>query len=184
MDDREIIDLFTSRSEKAINELAERYGPICKQVASNILTDKRDVEECLNDTWFGVWNTIPPQHPDVLSAYVVRIVKNIAINKRRYMTAKRRNSYMETSLEELEECLPDTYAGKDGDGPEIRRVLDQFLDNLNPENRVVFVKRYWFSESLKSIAKEVGLSEGNVKVRLVRLRRQLGALLKSEGVYL
>ncbi len=184
MDDREIIDLFFSRSDNAISALSERYGPICRSVSSNILNDPRDVEECLNDTWLGVWNSIPPHCPGKLSAYVVKIVKNVAINRLRYLTAGRRNIFLETSLEELEECLSAPFSETENDSSEIKRVVDLFLDGLDPENRVLFVKRYWFSESLKTIAKEAGLSEGNVKVKLVRLRKQLKALLQSEGVYL
>ena len=105
LEDSKIIGLFYERSEQAITELSQKYGAVCTKVADNILNNKRDAEECVNDAYLGAWNSIPPQNPNPLLSYVCRIVRNLAIKKYHANTAKKRNSIYDVALEELEDCF-------------------------------------------------------------------------------
>lgn len=182
MDDRKIIDLFHARSEQAIAELAGKYGSVCRRVAGNILNNPHDAEECVNDAYLGAWNTIPPQNPNPLLTYICRIVRNLAIAKYHSNTAQRRNSYYDAALDELEECLasPETVEGV-LTAKELSAALDRFLDTLDKENRVIFVRRYWYSDSISEIAERVHMSRNNVSVHLSRTREKLRKYLKKEG---
>ena len=185
MEDQEIIALFGSRSEQAIVELSHKYGEICKKISFNILNDVRDVEECLNDTWLGVWNSIPPNNPDSLTAYICRMIRNISLKKFRYNTAQKRNSYYDVSLSELEQCIPvkskeiEKYTEQD-----LSLLIEQFLDSLDKPNRVMFMKRYWFAEPMPDIAKEFGISENHAAVKMLRIRNRMRKFLEREGVVL
>jgi RNA polymerase sigma-70 factor (ECF subfamily) len=185
MDDSQIIDLFFERSEQAINELSKKYGRVCKKVSQNILNNMLDAEECVNDAYLGTWNSIPPQRPNPLLTYVCRIVRNLSIKKYHANTAAKRNSYYDVALEELEDCLPslDT-ADKELDARELAKIIDAFLDTLDRDNRVMFVRRYWFSDPLSEIAKMFGITEHNVSVRLSRIRAKMKKYLEEEGVSL
>lgn len=183
MDDRLIIDLLFSRSEKAIAALIEKYENICRKVSSNILRDRRDIEECINDTWLGVWNTVPPEHPDPLSAYVVRIVKNCSMRRQKYLNAQKRNINLEQPLEEMKDFLPNIIRD-DEDSELIIHTLNSFLEGLKQKDRLLFVKRYWYFETIEDIANELGISQRNSRTKLFRLRNKFKALLESEGVEL
>lgn len=185
MEDQEIIALFGSRSEQAIVELSHKYGEICKKISFNILNDVRDVEECLNDTWLGVWNSIPPNNPDSLTAYICRMIRNISLKKFRYNTAQKRNSYYDASLSELEQCIPvkskeiEKFTEED-----LSLLIEQFLDSLDKPNRVMFMKRYWFAETMPDIAKEFGISENHAAVKMLRIRNKMKKFLEREGIVL
>lgn len=182
MDDSKIIELFFERSEQAIDELSKKYGPLCKKIAFNILGNSLDSEECVNDAYLGIWNTIPPQKPDPLATFVFRIVRNTAIKKYHSNTAVKRNSAYDVSLDELEGCLGSLDSLEDEyDLKLLSREIDKFLDSLNTENRVIFVRRYWFSDSIPDIAKRVSMSEHNVSARLFRLRENLKKHLRKGG---
>ena len=155
MDDSKIIDLFYERSEQAIIELSQKYGTVCTKVANNILNDVRDTEECVNDAYLGAWNTIPPQNPNPLLSYVCRIVRNLAIKRYHSNTAKKRNS-----------------------------IYDVALDGLDKESRVMFVRRYWYADSISDLAQLFHTSNHNVSVRLSRIRNKLKKHLIQEGVLL
>lgn len=185
LDDREIIALFYERSEQAIVELSKKYGAVCTKVANHILNNRQDAEECVNDAYLGAWNTIPPQNPNPLLSYVCRIVRNLAIKKYHANTAAKRNSTYDLALEELETCFPaatsveeDFYAG------EIARIIDDFLKTLDRENRILFVRRYWHSDSIAELAELFHTSKHNVSVRLSRTREKLRKHLLKEGVSL
>lgn len=185
MEDSKIIDLFFERSEQAIDELSKKYGKVCRKVALNILNNTLDAEECVNDAYIGAWNSIPPQSPNPLSAYVCRIVRNLSIKKYHSNTAIKRNSYYDLALNELEECI----ASKDSvetewDARELAKIIDSFLDALDKENRVMFMRRYWFSDSLSEIALMFGITEHNAAVRLSRIRMKMRKYLMKEGVSL
>ena len=185
MDDSQIIELFFERSEQAIHELSQKYGAVCKKVADNILNDKRDTEECLNDAYLGVWNTVPPQHPNPLLSYVSRIVRNLAIKKYHTNTAAKRNSLYDVALEELENCFSATTSVEDAfDANEVALIIDGFLETLKKEDRIIFVRRYWFSDSIPDIAELFLTSNHNVSVRLSRIRQKLKKYLIKEGVSL
>ena len=188
MEDREIIELFFQRSERAIEELTNKYGKRMQRVAWVLLQDTEDASECVNDACLGVWNTIPPEQPDELLAYVCRVTKNIAISRFRYKHAKKRNVSLEQSLEELEELefvLPHAKSIEEQwEEKQITASIEHFLDGLDQKSRVIFVKRYWFSEPLEMIAKELHMRENAVAVKLLRIRKKLKDHLEKEGIRL
>lgn len=140
LDDRKIIELFYERSEQAIMELSNKYGSVCTKVAYNILNNKQDTEECINDAYLGAWNTIPPQNPNPLVSYVCRIVRNLAIKKYHSNTAAKRNSIYDVALDELENCFPSAGSVEaELDAKELARYIDSFLETLSHENRIMFV---------------------------------------------
>lgn len=182
MDDSQIIDLFFERSQRAIAELSKKYGAVCSSVSKNILGNSLDAEECVNDAYLGAWNTIPPQRPAPLLTYVCRIVRNLSIAKYHANTAVKRNSFYDEALDELEDCLSsaDTVESE-LKAEELARLIDQFLDALDKQNRVMFVQRYWYLESVAAIAQRFGLSANSASVRLFRTREKLRRYLKKEG---
>ncbi len=185
MDDSKIIELFYERSEQAIIELSNKYGSVCTKVANNILNNRQDAEECVNDAYLGAWNTIPPQKPNPLLSYVCRIVRNLAIKKYHSNTAAKRNSIYDVALDELENCFPDsTSVEEEISSVEIVRFIDDFLQTLDKENRIMFVRRYWYSDSISEIAELFHMSKHNVSVHLSRTREKLRKYLIKEGVYL
>ena len=185
LDDRKIIELFFERSEQAIIELSNKYGSVCSKVAFNILNNKQDAEECVNDAYLGAWNTIPPQNPNPLVSYVCRIVRNLAIKKYHSNTAAKRNSIYDLALDELENCFPSSVSVEDEfNAKETARAIDDFLETLDSDNRILFVRRYWHADSIDEIAKLFKTSNHNISVRLSRTREKLKKYLIKEGVYL
>ena len=182
MDDKEIIRLLFERSERAITELSRKYGALCFQIADGILNDAQDAEECVNDAWLGAWNSIPPQTPDPLRAYICRIVRNHALKKYRANTALKRGNQFEVSLSELEDCIPDNSLDEQLAVNELSAQIDAFLAGLSQDDRVMFVKRYWFAETVSEIADGFGITESNASVRLSRIRGKLRKYLKSKEV--
>lgn len=183
MDDSAIIELFFARSERALDELSRKYGWSCRRLAYNILGSPEDVEECVNDAWLGVWNTIPPNRPAMLSAYVGRIVRNLAITKYRAATAQKRDSRYDQALEELENCLPArTTVEDEADARETGRLVNAFLGTLDPDNRIIFMRRYWYGDSIEGIAAMIGVTPHFISVRLSRIRARLKKYLREEGV--
>lgn len=183
MEDEKIIALFFQRSETALEQVKEKYGGLCAAVAGRILTDVRDIEECVTDTWLRLWRSIPPARPASLKAYTVRIARNLALDRYAYNTADRRNSALTEAFEELESAL-----GQDADraemleGEAFRQLLNDFLRELNRKARIYFVRRYWYGESVKEIAESCGCSEEAVKSSLFRSRAKLRDTLAKEGV--
>lgn len=172
--DEEILALFFDRSEQAIQEMDHKYGALCRQLSYRILNDRRDAEECVNDAYLGVWKAVPPERPSPLRAYLCKIVRNLSLKRREKESAAKRNGSYDLSMEELEACLPaPDYVQAELEVKELARMIEDFLDSLTQENRVIFMQRYWFSASYREISKQVGLSEKNVSVRLSRIRSQL-----------
>ena len=185
MDDRKIIELFRERSEQAIAELADKYGAVCSNIALHILNNRQDAEECVNDTYLGVWNTIPPQNPDPLISYVCRIARNLAIKRYHRNTAAKRNSIYDVALDELENCFPDSHSVEEAfDAAETARIIDAFLETLDRDSRVLFVRRYWYADSIGELAVLFQTGKHNVSVRLSRIREKLKQYLIREGVVL
>lgn len=183
MDDSKIIDLFFERSEQAIVALSQKYGAVCNAVAKNILSNTFDAEECVNDAYLATWNTIPPQKPSPLLTYVCRIVRNLSIKKYHANTAAKRNSFYDVALDELEDCLSSVITVEsEVEAKELSHHIDEFLDTLDKESRIMFVQRYWYSESVSAIADRFRLSQNNVSVRLARTREKLKQYLKKEGL--
>lgn len=184
MDDSAIIALFFERSEKAIAELSSKYGGKIYNTAFNILQNRQDAEECANDTYLSVWNAIPPQRPDSLPAFVCRIARNISVNRsRRNSSGKRGGGQCDMCLDELSECVSSKenveaqYAAK-----ELGALIDEFLNQLNKKNRMIFVRRYWYLDSFEQIAEYSGLRETAVRMRLSRIREKLKVFLEKRGV--
>ena len=183
LEDREIIDLFFERSERAIRELDSKYGKAVKAIAGNVLRDRQDAEECVNDAYLGVWSSIPPQRPDSLGSYVCRIARNQAISRLRSNTAAKRNEGFDLVLDELEECIPSGISVEaELEGKELARAVDRFLATLDYDDRFLFVRRYFFADSVKQIAAAMGRKENQLSVRLFRLREKLRKNLVKEGL--
>lgn len=185
MNDTRIIELFFERSEQAIKELDDKYGKVFYSLAFRILNNHHDAEECVNDSYLGTWNAIPPARPNPLLAFVCKIVRNISLKRYEQNTAIKRNSYYDVAMEELEDCIASsmTVEGEIAE-QELTKVIESFLDLLSKENRVIFLRRYWFSDTYTDIAKQVGLTENNVSVRLTRLRKELREYLLEREVLL
>lgn len=184
MDDNTIIELFFARSEQAIQELDNKYGKVCHSLSYNILNNRQDAEECVNDAYLGTWNTIPPTRPNPLLAFLCKIVRNLSLMRyHANRTAKRGGGSYTVALEELEGCLasPRTVEG-DMEEQELIRLVEDFLETLSPENRVLLMRRYWFSDNYGEIAERTGLSKKNVSVRLTRIRKQLRHYFEERGV--
>ena len=184
-DDERIIELFFRRSEQAIRELDMKYGKACHILSYNIVNDEQDAEECVNDAYLGAWNTIPPTKPNFLQAYICKIVRNISLKLHYRKRAAKRDSAYEVAMQELEPYLsaPETIE-TEIETKELVRIIESFLDSLSEENCVIFMRRYWFSDTYAEIAKRMGLSEKNVSVRLTRIRKQMKDYLIEREVYL
>ncbi len=182
MEDEKIIALFYERSEQAIHELSRKHGAAVRRVAGNILGSRQDAEECENDTYLGCWNTIPPQRPRPLVTYVCRIAKNLALTRYHANTAQKRSSCYDVVLDELAECIPggstpeDDYTVK-----ELSSAVNAFLGSLDRQDRIMFVRRCWFSDPVSVIAEDMGLKASHVSSRLFRTRQKLYGYLKEEG---
>lgn len=181
MEDQKIIELFFDRSEMAIQALSAKYEKLLYKISFHILQDSEDVAECLNDTYLGVWNAIPPARPNPLSAFVCKITRNLSLKKYRANTAAKRDASMDVSLEELEPCIPTPSAEEEWSAQELGRAINRFLHTLDQQNRVIFVRRYWFADSVGDIAGDMRMSENLVSVRLKRVRKQLKKYLEQEG---
>lgn len=183
MDDRKIIALFWQRTDRAITALSQKYGMLLQGIAMNILADLRDAQECVNDTYMALWNRIPPEKPEPLCAYICRTLRNIALKRRRDDRAQKRNSEYDLSLDELSGCLAGPSLEENLEARELGRAIDAFLDTVTKENRIIFLRRHWFGDSVKEISSAMSISENAVSVRLHRTRNQLKAYLIQEGYY-
>ena len=175
MNDSKILELLWARADNAIAALAKKFGARLLRTAKNILNPE-DAEECVNDTYLAIWNAIPPKRPDPLTPYVLRTGRNIALNRLRSLSAQKRSAY-ELSLDELAEYIPAHVQ----QSPELGQSLNAFLSNLGQANRVIFLRRYWFGDSVKEIAKDMLMTENAVSVRICRIRDGLRHYLNKEG---
>lgn len=182
--DEKIIELFFERSEQSIRELDIKYGKVCHKLSYNILSNREDAEECVNDAYLGAWNTIPPAKPDPLLTYICKIVRNISLKIYYRKEAAKRSSHYTIAMEEIEACIADPNTVEaELEARELARIIERFLDTLTVENRVIFMRRYWFSDSCKDIAEFVGLTEKNVSVRLTRIRQKMKSYLAEREVF-
>ena len=182
MHDAEILQLFAARSERAIAETEQKYGRECKRLAARILGSDEDAEECFNDALMRIWDTIPPQKPDSLAAYLHVITRNLALNQRKQNSRLRRGGgEVPAVLDELADCIPAADSVETAyDERSFLRRLERFLDTLQPDARRIFVRRYWYMNSCREIAEMYCLSESKVRVSLTRTRRKLKAFLEKE----
>ncbi len=177
MTDTDIIDLFWKRSERAISELSDKYDRLARSVAMNILHDTPDTEECMNDSYLSMWNSLPPKRPQVLPAFFTAITRNLALKLYRYKNASKRCAIMEE--------LTDFCASSPSPEDEINlaaEVISDFLGELDTSSRVLFMRRYYMGESIADAARAVGISENAAGVKLSRIRAKLKKELQKEGI--
>ena len=184
MEDKEIIELFFERSEQAIRELDAKYGRICHDLSYNIVNSRQDAEECVNDAYLGAWNAIPPARPAPLLSYIAKIVRNLSLKLYWKKEAAKRSGHYTMALEEIEGCIAGRETVEDAlDARELARIIGAFLDTLPLENRVIFLRRYWFADSCKDIAGFMGLTEKNISVRLTRIRGKMKQYLMEREMF-
>lgn len=183
MDDNKIVELYWERREEAIKETALKYGRLCTHIAKNILLSCEDSEECVNDTYFAVWNAIPNERPNRFSAFISRITRNLALKKYEYISAAKRNPIAITSLEELGDCVSGTESPESGiESRRIEITIDKFLWRQSEEKRTVFIRRYWYFDSIENICENTGFTQSKVKSMLYEMRRKLRKYLESEDI--
>lgn len=181
MEDEMIINLFCERSEQAIRELSTKYGRLAQGICENILNNSSDAEECVNDSLFTTWNSIPPSRPTSLKAYFVGIARNKAYDRYRYNTSSKRDAFGDVAIDELEEYLGSySTAQQECEAEDLAAAITAFLSQLKEEDRNMFICRFYYSASVKDIAKKMKLRETNVKIRLFRLREKLRKYLEKE----
>ena len=183
MDDNKIVQLYFDRDERAISETASKYGSYCSSIARNILGNREDAEECVNDPYLNTWNSIPPHRPKLLSAFLGKIVRNLAFNRYKHNTAEKRGGgELPLVLDELAECV----SGQDDVAnaylvKELVSAINDFLGTLPEDKRRMFVCRYWYTQSIAQIAKRHGVESSAVAVTLSRLRTKLRNYLMERG---
>ena len=182
MEDSQIIAFLFQRSEQALRAIQEKYGGLCRSIVSNILPDFRDVDECISDTYLRVWRSIPPQHPDRLDSYIARVARNAALDRHDYNRANLRNSALTLAYEELEYAIPSRDEAVDAMA--FRTFLNQFLRSQKKDARIMFLRRYWYGDSVQQIAAAFGCGEEKVKSSLFRTRNKLRNAMIKEGIYL
>jgi RNA polymerase sigma-70 factor (ECF subfamily) len=184
MDDRELVELYWQRNERAISETETRYGAYCRAIARGVLGNDADAEECCNDVWVAAWNAIPPQRPDDLRAFLGKIARNLALKRLRSLKAKKRgDGETALALEELEEVVPGgTTLNEQIAARELARKLDEFLGTLGVTERRVFLCRYWYFDDLRDIASRFGMGESRVKMMCKRTRDKLRLFLRKEDL--
>lgn len=183
MEDHLIIQKFYDRQEQAVRDLSDKYGTLCQTIANRILGNKQDAEECVNDALLAAWNTIPPERPDPLSTYICRLTRNISLNKYHANTAQKRNHYYDLLLDELEESLAGNESVEDEIlARELKHAINEFLAGLKQSDRIIFIKRYWFCDTITGIADSLGKSKNYVNVHLHRIRKKLETYLETRGL--
>ena len=182
LEDSEIIRLFFERSTQAIDELDRKYGAAIRKTADNILHDRLDAEECVNDTYLRVWNSIPPHAPDPLAGYVCRIARNLAVNRYHANRADKRGGNYGLVLDEMEECIPSgVNVETEVEAIALGEAINRFLSALSREDRFLFVRRYWYADSVSDLAAMTNGSPNRISVRLFRIREKLRKTLMKEG---
>lgn len=183
MEDTAIVQMYWDRNEQAIAATDVAYGKLCRRVSYNIVNSWEDAEECTNDTWHRAWDTMPPQRPGSLRAYLCRIVRNLSIDCWRKKTSQKRGEGLELLLEELDSCIPGGQsAEREVEALELRDILERWLDTLPREDRVLFLRRYWYGDRVDELAKWRGTTPNHTSQRLLKLRRALRTVLEREGV--
>lgn len=185
MDDEAIVQLLEARQESALDALAGKYARLCRGVARNFLSDERDTEECVNDTWLHAWNAIPPEHPKALPAWLARVTRNLAVSRLRALRAQKRGGgEASLALDELSECLGGgTEPQRELDARALGEAINAFLDRLRPPERDLFVARYFFAAGTDELCERTGFSAGRINTQLSRTRRKLKNHLKEEGLW-
>jgi len=182
MEDSKILDLYFARNEDAIRHTDDTYGRRLFYLAERIVQNDQDAEESVSDTYLKAWNSIPPHRPKYFFAYLAKICKNFALDKLDWKSAAKRKAEVVSLTQEMETCIPDSARSYDVDRKELGMILDAFLRTLTQENRMVFMRRYWYMDTIAEIAVRYGISESAVQMRLNRTRRRLQNYLEMEGI--
>ena len=181
MEDERIVMLYWNRNKNAIRETEIKYGKYCYTIAHNILHSHEDSDECVNDTWNAAWQAIPPEKPTVLRCFLARIARNIAIDRYRHNSAQKRGAETASIMDEYWECIPNKAAPMEDDLV-LKQAINGFLASLDPRTRVIFMRRYWYSMSVKEIADSMHLSNSHISVILHRTRSKFKEYLTKEGI--
>lgn len=182
MEDSKIIDLYWDRDQNAIVRSQEKYGRYCSRIAGNILRSREDCEECVNDTWLRAWNAMPAERPDILSAFLGAITRNLSLDRYRRNTSKKRGSGEITYIfDEMQDCIGGNEIDGHLDAMVLTESINRFLEKMSQDNRIIFVRRYWYMDSIEEITKRYKLSESKVKSSLFRSRKKLHEHLLKEG---
>lgn len=180
--DSEILDLYWQRNETAIRETDSAYGHKLHTLAERIVENREDGEECVSDTYLAAWEHIPPQRPNYFFAWLAKVCRNFAFGLLDKRQAAKRNAQVVTLTAEMELCIPDSRREAELEGEEIGRILNNFLRTLSQESRILFLRRYWYAESIGQIARRYGMGESKVKTSLYRTRLKLRKELEKEGI--
>lgn len=183
LSDAQIVELYWQRNESAIQATSTRYGAFCHKISYAILGNRADTDECLNDTWMAAWNSIPPHRPDILSAFLGKITRRISIDRwRRQSAEKRGGGELDLVLEELADCIAaDSSVEAEMERTEMEQFMQSFLRQLPVTERRLFLRRYWYMDSIAVLAEAFGFRESKVKSMLFRTRKKLREKLESEG---
>ena len=186
LEDAIILELFWNRSENAVKETAVKYGKYCTGISMQILHSESDAEECVNDTWLHAWNSIPPSRPSILKAYLGKITRNLSLDRWKHNTAQKRGgSQVDLMLEELGDCIPSADSVQmEVETKVIAELINRFLKEQSAMNRWLFVRRYWYGDSITELSQKSKMTESYVKTQLFRLRQKLKDRLEKEGVQL
>ena len=183
MDDKYIVQLLWERSQDAIPALTQRFGGRLQRTAMNILGNREDAEEAVNDTYLALWDAIPPERPDPLEGYVYRTGRNVALKKLRFQSAQKRSSGYDLSMDELSQILPGESMDDLLDARALGQALNRFLGTLSKSDRILFLRRYWFGDRVKDLARQRFTTENALSVRLSRLRQKCKDYLIKEGFF-
>ena len=182
MEDNRIVDLYWARNERAISESEKKYGKMLHALSYSLLTSHPDAEECVNDTYLDAWRAMPTARPDYLGAFLSKITRRISIDRFRAAHREKRGG-MENVMEELTECIPaQSSVEQEYENGRLAKELSRFLSAQDPEKRVIFIRRYFYSQPIAQIAQELGLSQAKVKVTLWRIREKLRLRLEEEDL--
>lgn len=183
MDDMRIVELYRLRDEQAIVETDCKYGAYCRRISENILTAREDADECVNDTYHAVWTHIPPDAPVSLRAYIGRIIRNLSLSRYRANRAAKRYGGIELLLSELNDCVPAPDCPEKAlEGAELTEQLNAWLHSLTADNRALFLRRYWYGDSVKALASAYGCTANQMTQRMLALRKNLRGYLERKGV--
>lgn len=183
VEDEQIIELYLQRNEKAVEETQNKYGSYCFRIAKNILTIFEDAEECVNDTWNSTWNKIPPIIPVSLKAFLGKLIRDISLSRYRANHAQKRYRGIEVMLDELQECIPSDFdVEQNFDEQQLSEIINSWLDGLSKEDRVLFIKRYYYGDAVKALSRVYGCTENQMAQKMLKLRKNLKAFLCTKGV--
>ena len=183
MTDSQIIAQLWERNEDAIQETDAVYGRKLYAISDKILHSQHDADESVSDTYMRAWETIPPQKPSYIFAYLAKICRNFSLSRLQWNSAAKRTAEVVSLTQEMEQCIPDRSHERKLEGEEIGRVLNQFLDSISLESRLIFMRRYWYTDSIAEIAERYHISQSKVKTQLHRTRNKLQLFLEKEGIY-